>query len=111
MLLILQIYTCGPRPYYIGLRKIPFYINFHVCIDTAVNTPVYTILTPNEYYTELPALAINGLLISQGLPHQLRTLHRLSNGIYIAQCTIYTLLRCSMMTVLSLRKKFFYILG
>ena len=59
MLLILQIYTCGPRLYYIGLRKIPFYINFHVCIDTAVNTPVYIILTPNEFYTELPALAIN----------------------------------------------------
>ena len=72
---------------------------------------MYIILTPNEYYKELPALAINGLLISQGLPHQLRTLHLLSKGIYIAQCSIYTLLRCSIMTVLSLRKILFYILG
>ena len=67
MLLILQIYTCGSRLYYIGLRKIPFYINFHVRIDTAVNTPVYIILTPNEYYTELPALAINAASNKPGL--------------------------------------------
>ena len=52
------------------------------------------ILTPNEYYTELPPLAINAAS---------------NNSIYIAQCSIYTLLRCSIMTVLSLRKKLLYI--
>ena len=73
MLLILQIYTYGPvhdcTIIIIGLRKIPFYINFHVCIDTAINTPmcIIIILTPNEYYTELPALAINAASNKPGL--------------------------------------------
>ena len=49
------------------LRKMPFYINFYVCIDIAVNTPVYIILTPHEYYTELPALAINAASNKPGL--------------------------------------------
>ena len=53
--------------YRLNRLKIPFYINFHVCIDTAVNTPVYIILTPNEYYTELPALAINATSNKPGL--------------------------------------------
>ena len=61
----------------------------------SVSTPcqyayVYIILTPHEYYTELRALAINAVSNKPG-----RTLHLLSNSIYIAQCSIYTLLRCS----------------
>ena len=49
------------RSLYIGLRKIPFYINFHAGIDTVCcfYAYVYIILTPNEYYMVLPALAIN----------------------------------------------------
>ena len=51
---------------------------------------MYIILTPNEYYTVLPALAINAASNKPDLPQQLRTLHLLSNGIYIAQYSIYT---------------------
>ena len=72
---------------------------------------MYIILTPNEYYTELPALAINAASNKPGLAASASHTALLSNGIYIAQCSIYKLLRCSIMTVLSLRKIFFYILG
>ena len=47
---------------YIGLRKIQFYIYFHAHIDTACCLYAYVyniILTRNEYYMVLPALAIN----------------------------------------------------
>ena len=50
---------------------------------------MYIILTPNEYYTELPALAINAASNKPGLAHQLRTLHLLSNGIYIYSSVQY----------------------
>ena len=65
---------------------------------------MHIILTPHEYYMVLLALAINGL--KSRLPHQLCTLHLLSNSI------VYSLLlQCDIMTVLSLRKIPFYILG
>ena len=79
--------------------------------DTAVNTPVYIILTPNEYYTELPALAINAASNKPGLAASASHTASFIYGIYIAPCSIYTLLRCSIMTVLSLRKILFYIFG
>ena len=64
---------------------------------------MYIILTPHEYYIVLPTLAINADS-NQGLPHQLCTLYLLSNSIiYIS--VQYTLLRCAIMTVLSLKKK------
>ena len=52
----------------------------------SVSTPcqyayVYIILTPHEYYTELPAHAINAVSNKPGLAHQLRTLHLLCNSI------------------------------
>ena len=65
-------------------------------------------MNTTRYFLPFPLMQ---LPIRQGLPHQLRTLHLLSNGIYIAQCSIYTLLRCSIMTALSLRKIPFYISG
>ena len=66
---------------------------------------VYIILTPNEYYTELPALASNAA------SNKPRLAASASHCIYIAQCSIYTLLRCSIMTVLSLRNILFFNLG
>ena len=61
------------------LKKYPSI--YFMPIDTAVCMAyVYIILTPHEYYMVLPALAINALL-SQCLPHQLCTLHLLSNSI------------------------------
>ena len=66
---------------------------------------MYIILTPNEYYTELPALAINAPSNKPGLAASASHTF-LSNGIYIAQCSIYKLLRCSIMTVLSFKKNF-----
>ena len=85
----------------LGLRKIPFYIScpyWHCCLYAYV----YIILTPHEYYIVLPTLAINADS-NQGLPHQLCTLYLLSNSIiYIS--VQYTLLRCAIMTVLSLKK-------
>ena len=82
----------------------------------SVSTPcqyayVYIILTPHEYYTELPALAINGVSNKPGLAHQLCTLHLLSNSyIYSSVQYIYTA-ALFYQTVLSLRKVLFYILG
>ena len=69
---------------YIGLRKIPFYINFHALIDTAccLYTHVYIILTPNEYYMVLPALAINVASKPRLAASALHT-ELLSNSIYI----------------------------
>ena len=72
---------------------------------------MYIILTPNEYYRVLPALAINAASNKPGLATSASHTALLSNGIYTAQCSIYTLLRCSIMTVLSLRKFPFYISG
>ena len=60
---------------------------------------MYIILTPHDYYMVLPALAIN--MASTAL---------LSNSI-IYFSVQYTLLRCAIMTVLSLRKIPFYISG
>ena len=42
-----DIYVPSMTVLYRLLRKIPFYINFHACIDTAVCTYM-CILTPNE---------------------------------------------------------------
>ena len=51
-------------------------------------------------------------LLSQGLPHQLCTLHLLSNSIIHVYISVqYTLLHCAIMTALSLRKIPFYISG
>ena len=46
------------------------------------------ILTPNEYYTELFALAINAAFNKPGLAASASHTALLSNGIYIAQCSI-----------------------
>ena len=52
---------------------------------------MYIILTPHEYYTELPALAINAASNKPGLAASAsHTPSFLSNGIYIAQWYIYT---------------------
>ena len=64
---------------------------------------MYIILTPQEYYTILPALAIN----AASKPRL--TASALHNAIYSS--VQYTLLRCAIMTVLSLRKIQFYISG
>ena len=95
---------------YIGLRKIPFYINFHAGIDTAhcLYTYVFIILTPYEYYMVFPALAIN----AASKPRLAASaLHTESFIQYIYSSVQYTLLCCAIMTVLSLRKIQFYISG
>ena len=63
---------------------------------------IFNILTPYEHYLVLPALAIN---VASKLRLAASVLHTalLSNSI-ISLSVQYTLLRCAIMTVLSLRK-------
>ena len=85
----------------LDLRKIPFYIScpyWHCCLYSYV----YIILTPYEYYMVLPALAINAASKPRLAASALHTALWSNSIIYIS--VQYTLLRCAIMTVLSLRK-------
>ena len=70
---------------------------------------IFNILTPYEYYMVLPALAINAASKPRLAASALHTALLSNSIIYIS--AQYTLLRCVIMTVLSLRKIPFYISG
>ena len=71
---------------------------------------MYIILTPYEYYMVVPALAINAASKPKLAASALHTALLSNSIIYIS--VQYTLLRCAIMTVLSLKEKFhFYISG
>ena len=72
----------------LSFKKNPI-LHFMPILVCCLYTYVYIILTPHEYYRVLPALATTWYflplplmwLLSQGLLHQLCTLHLLSNSI------------------------------
>ena len=73
---------------------------FHGYIDTAVCTPmcIIIIVTPHEYYIDFLPLTLMRLL-SQGLPHQLCTLHLLSNSRGVGTATATTATATTAMAV------------